>query len=104
MFSPGAPLYVGNFTLSRADGVVMEPLPPVVGVMVIVKCCNATINVFISAGVVVVVLPGLGVVLGLGVVFWSGAPDMLLMLLMCVVCWCVLFLFAATKCKSFVLS
>src|SRR6185369_4292181 len=86
MFSPGAPLYVGNFTLSRADGVVVEPLSPVVGVMAIVKCCNAAINVLISAGGAVVVLPGLGVVLELGVVFWSGAPDMLLMLLVCVVC------------------
>src|SRR6185295_7134637 len=101
MFLPGAPLYIGNFTLSRADGVVVELLPPGVGVMAIVKCCNAAINVFISAGVVVV-LPGLGVVLGLGVVFWSGAPDMLLMLLVCgvLVCGvlvCVLSLSAATK-------
>jgi len=103
MFSPGAPLYVGNFTLSRADGVVVELLPPVVGVMAIVKCCNAAINVLISAGGAVVVLPGLGVVLGLGVVFWSGVPDMLLMLLVCGVLVCVLSLSAATKCKSFVL-
>ena len=90
MFSPGAPLYVGNFTLSRADGVVVELLPSVVGVMAIVKCCNAAINVFMSAGGVVIVLPGLGVVLGLVLAFWSEVPDMLLVLLMygvwCVVC------------------
>src|SRR6185369_14436217 len=89
MFSPGAPLYIGNFTLSRADGVVVELLPPVVGVMAIAKCCNTATNMFMSAGGIVVVLPGLGVVLGLGVMFWSGVSDMLLMLLVCVVCWCV---------------
>src|SRR2546421_12826710 len=105
MFSPGVPLYDDNFTLSLAEEVVLKLLPPIVGVMATAKCCNAAINVFMSTGGVVVVLPGLGVVLGLVLVFWSGKLDMLLMLFVCGVFGvCVLSLSAATKCKSFILS